>query len=201
MCYLKCNADSSNRDAANIICESLAISDTLFFYDSNDILNRKTIYALELQCKKNKIKFFFFVKGNLKFFLFCIITWILIFCVVCAWALLKQVFAFSHIRYFTTIVFFRVNVEMGEGGKTHWERIYLWQFFSDFHQFWITLCLSLFPVHVLMKKWHFSKRIRKHFRTCTFDDLIEWIDSFIFECLKGDHKRCDWSFDGRVQAY
>lgn len=36
-CYLKCNADSSNLDAANIICESLAISDTLFFYDSTDL--------------------------------------------------------------------------------------------------------------------------------------------------------------------
>ncbi|CRK95859.1 CLUMA_CG009306, isoform A [Clunio marinus] len=49
--YLKCNADSSNLEAAKIICESLAISDTLFFYDSA-ILNRQQQRQQEME--KNK---------------------------------------------------------------------------------------------------------------------------------------------------
>jgi hypothetical protein len=55
--YLKCNADSSNLEAANIICESLAISDTLFFYDSPKIFSadKATQQPARRRSKKERI--------------------------------------------------------------------------------------------------------------------------------------------------
>lgn len=147
-CYLKCNADSSNLDAANIICESLAISDTLFFYDSTDLKmdnnneqwETSEHFASWMQKKRRRIRVenendF---KGNLKFFLFCIITWILIrvgsgfgfLCCYCYSSYETGLCIIVHTSV-STLVVWTIVVVVVVVVRCKYHR----QCFSDFHQF------------------------------------------------------------------